>query len=391
VGTAGPLLGDLREREDGGFDGWCWAPDRPNERLIVELLVNDTPAASMVAAVFRPDLLALGCGDGRHGFVIYLPPNVPVATDDEYLVTARERKSGRIFGRLLRRRTGLSDAFGRVSGMSEAVAALSQDLAALREKLGASPASRRMKKAFGRLGDHLAVLGRGPGSTASGVPTMATSHIVTLVSCPVNEAAALSILAALAPALAEAKAEILLAIAGTGRHAFLLPPAPANVRYLRGPCWHDPGTVLTHAAKSARGRWLVLFDAGRRAPSAAALLALCRELDEAAPATLIGARIVQALGSVAQPIPDTEPLALPAPLGFLIGADRDLWPSLGPGDPAAAFDVPLACAEFAMRARLLGRPWRIVQEPRAEPALPKSPASAIAGRAAARLHQRWNA
>ena len=59
------LRGDLKERIDGGFEGWCWAPGRPDERLLIDLLVNDTVAASIVAAAFRRDLLTRGIGDGR--------------------------------------------------------------------------------------------------------------------------------------------------------------------------------------------------------------------------------------------------------------------------------------------------------------------------------------
>jgi len=60
---------------DGTLHGWAWNDARPNEPVAVDLYDHGTRTLlqSVVAGLFRPDLLAAGKGDGRHGFRLYLP------------------------------------------------------------------------------------------------------------------------------------------------------------------------------------------------------------------------------------------------------------------------------------------------------------------------------
>lgn len=55
----------------GRLYGWCWLPQVPDP-VTVEVLVDDRVAGTVVADVFRQDLLDAGIGAGRHGFFVAL-------------------------------------------------------------------------------------------------------------------------------------------------------------------------------------------------------------------------------------------------------------------------------------------------------------------------------
>ncbi len=339
-------------RPDLRLDGWCWSPERPQERLLVDLLVDDHPAVSVVAAMFRPDLLARGCGDGRHGFAVHLPANLP-QLQRECLVTARERQSGRIFGRLLR--PGATGPSPRERAAAAAIAELSDDLA----RLHAGQPAGRMRAAFGRLAATLA-------PRPSGLPYDADLLVpaglrlarverpaISLVLPDGSAAAAAGRIAALAPALAAARAELLLVDRGADPRLALLPAALPGLGLLAVRGAEGLAGTLALAAAVARGRWLVLLGAATLCPSAAALLALARMIGDGDGVLLAAA----AAGGLADGMSGT--LALPAPLGVLFGGPTELCRRLG---AAAADDA--GPAGLALRARLLGQPWRCVTEPR---------------------------
>jgi SAM-dependent methyltransferase len=50
------------------ISGWAHDPDRPNQPLELDIIVNDEKIANLKARIFRPDLKMLGYGDGRKGF-----------------------------------------------------------------------------------------------------------------------------------------------------------------------------------------------------------------------------------------------------------------------------------------------------------------------------------
>src|SRR5437764_1078223 len=56
--------------KDGFLAGWAHDPDRPGERLELEVSIDDEPLGQCVANVERGDLLSEGIGDGRHGFQV---------------------------------------------------------------------------------------------------------------------------------------------------------------------------------------------------------------------------------------------------------------------------------------------------------------------------------
>jgi hypothetical protein len=132
---------------------------------------------------------------------------------------------------------------------------------------------------------------------------------------------------------------------------------------------------------------VVLLGESPALPSAAALLALARALSVSGPDLLLGAAAAAVAGGIAARSGGAT-LCLPARLGVVVGGRRDLCRALGPLGPAAPHDPILAAADIALRARLLGRAWHIIQEPAARGGAVPATAPDDAG---ARLRARWGA
>jgi hypothetical protein len=361
------LLGDLRERADGGYDGWCFAPGREGERLIVELLINDTVATAAVAALFRGDLLALGRGDGRHGFSMWLPPNLPGA-QGECLVTARERLSRCVFGRLLRRFPA------RVPGAPDRLAKLATAAAALRAATDAAaaalnaapPLTLRLRAELGALATTLATRADSAAALRSRdagplhVPFVAAPRL-TLVLCAGAAADTRACIAALAPALGDAAADLLLLDPADDPRLALLAARVRNLGYVRDVAAAEPAAALDLAAAYGRGEILVLLGARPPCPSAAALLALAHALSNPAPAVAVGTAARALARSVG--LPSLGPtVTLPAVLGVLFACTRTAWRQIGTVAAPIAGEAA-ACLDLALRARLLGLPVVEFAEP----------------------------
>ena len=56
--------------------GWAWDPMFPDQPISVEVLVDGVPAGTVAADRLRPELVAAGKGDGRHGFAWPVPASV---------------------------------------------------------------------------------------------------------------------------------------------------------------------------------------------------------------------------------------------------------------------------------------------------------------------------
>lgn len=391
------LLGDLRERSDGGFDGWCWAPGQPEARQVVDLLVDDTLAASMVAAIFRRDLAALGYGDGRHGFAMRLPQHLS-GRGGEQLITARERRSGRVFGRLLRQSPGGEPrggaAVARLDGEMEAAWLRLEQVRAARQP-GWSPAAS-LRGAFGALAGRMA-LRAGPAGLATArrlsapaarLPALAAPRLSLLL--PPDDAAATRVRAlALAPAL-EAVAGELLAIPPEGDAATaLLSGELVHLRCLRAAPGEDRVAL---AAAQGRGAHMLVLARRPAAPSAAGLLALAAALARAPHALWVGAELRHALA--AQGCPVEVAARLPGRLGARLCLPRDLLAELGPPEAALSDGAGLEWADLAFKAWMLGVPLRGLAEPApADPAAepPATLPPATVRRAHARFAARWGA
>lgn len=53
--------------------GWAWNPQRPDERIQVDILHGEHHLATVTAEQFRSDLVDLEIGDGHHAFEFTLP------------------------------------------------------------------------------------------------------------------------------------------------------------------------------------------------------------------------------------------------------------------------------------------------------------------------------
>jgi hypothetical protein len=396
------LRGDLRERVDGGFEGWCWAPDRPEARVVVDLLVNDTLAASIVAAVFRRDLQLRGIGDGRHGFALRLPPNLS-ETNGEHIVTARERESGAVFGRVLRSAGGGMPGGDRLDGVTVAMDGLWQRLEAARAAYGSPAAVDQLRDALGVLAGRLAAhhaTYRSPGDVEPGLHVQGPPLLLPDIAAPalsvvlraVSARTTLRRLAALAPCADLAGAEFIVVDPGLDPHAALLPARVRNLRYLRDPIATSLAAAANLAASVARGARLLLLGDTPTEPSAASLLALARVAARAAPALLLGPLATAALARAGEPTP-AEAVRLRGRLGVAVCIDRALWPDLGPLDTSLHDGAALECADLAFRARLFGLDVLTVGEPAAADPTTALPASSVAPaevrRALAAFAARW--
>jgi hypothetical protein len=401
------LKGDLRERVDGGFEGWCWAPDRPDARLVVDLLVNDTLAASIVAAVFRRDLQLRGIGDGRHGFALRLPPNL-AETTGEHIVTARDRATGVVFGRVLRGAADEAHGGDRLAAIAETMDGLWQRLETVRAAEQAPAAVSRLRDALGILAGRLAARHAvhraaddvDPGVHADGQPILLPhlpAPVLSIVLRAASAPAALRCLAALAPAADLAGAEFIVVDPGLDPFSALLPARVRNVRYVRDTAAATLAAAANVAAAAARGTRLLVLGETTPSPSAASLLALARAAARAAPAVLLGQAAAAAMVRAGER-PPAEAARLRGRLGVAVCIDRALWRDLGPLDTDLHDGAGLECADLAFRARLLGLDVRAVAEPAAAVAAtalpaPTSPTGRVAPaemrRALAAFTARW--
>jgi len=48
--------GDAELGDDGVLQGWCWNVQKPDERQVVEVLIDDRIVSTSVASRFREDL-----------------------------------------------------------------------------------------------------------------------------------------------------------------------------------------------------------------------------------------------------------------------------------------------------------------------------------------------
>jgi alginate O-acetyltransferase complex protein AlgJ len=74
--VSGRAEGRLEAVVDGRALGWAWDPERPEQAVEVEVVVDGRPVASGVADVERPILVEAGMGDGRYGFYVPLPEDL---------------------------------------------------------------------------------------------------------------------------------------------------------------------------------------------------------------------------------------------------------------------------------------------------------------------------
>ncbi len=68
------VIGSLDGSVYGTARGWAFDPENPEANVAVELSLDGKAFVTLVANIFREDLLNAGFGDGRHAFSITMPP-----------------------------------------------------------------------------------------------------------------------------------------------------------------------------------------------------------------------------------------------------------------------------------------------------------------------------
>lgn len=85
--SANRPIGRLEAVADGGAVGWAYDPRFPRQRLALEILIDGEVVAETIADLPRPSLVAEGIGDGRHSFLVKLPPRL--RDDATHTIAAR--------------------------------------------------------------------------------------------------------------------------------------------------------------------------------------------------------------------------------------------------------------------------------------------------------------
>ena len=70
------LEGQIDAVDWAAVNGWVWDPQRPGERIRLELVDGETALVTALASDHRPELVKRGIGDGRYGFSIEFPSEV---------------------------------------------------------------------------------------------------------------------------------------------------------------------------------------------------------------------------------------------------------------------------------------------------------------------------
>jgi hypothetical protein len=76
------IQGRLDAIEGRRVFGWVWDRSRPNERLLIRILLEGRMVASATADMPRVDLRRAGIGDGGHAFEVELPEAVADLSDN---------------------------------------------------------------------------------------------------------------------------------------------------------------------------------------------------------------------------------------------------------------------------------------------------------------------
>src|SRR5665213_2020820 len=154
------LDGEVQLGADGVMQGWCWNPKLPDERLVLEILIDKRVISTFIASRFREDLRGRNIGDGYYGFIVTLPKSL-LDAGENFVVSARERTSGLCFWRQVKGESGLPNDFA--ARFAEAQHCFSRVARSSRFRtLGTSSLTSRISTELGALGMHLrAATGRG--------------------------------------------------------------------------------------------------------------------------------------------------------------------------------------------------------------------------------------
>jgi hypothetical protein len=298
--SALPLLSQSTVSTDGKWEGWCWYPDQPLERAIVELFIGNRSMRAVRAARLRTDIRDLGMHDGYCGFQLPIPPKEPLSGHS--CVEIRERRFGRVIGRIVSGEDGRRQAKElRLRTTAEALNVAEGDLNLLSAQL------RKRTEPLEELGALLSHLSLHPERGATDLSQMgawavgrermaAVPHAdlgccerprVTLVVCSSYGGIARDVvslaaeLRAAALSMQHVGAEFILVDDGAAPLASLLPGRLRNLQIVRSTPDAPLGGALNAAALISRGTWLAFAR-----PSAIGIAQLSDVIMEAVDGTL---------------------------------------------------------------------------------------------------------
>jgi glycosyltransferase involved in cell wall biosynthesis/GT2 family glycosyltransferase len=313
----GPLNGNVdRVTRDGWVLGWCWRPDRPEDRISVTVLVDDEPIGTTRASAFRSDLEEAGVGDGAHGFAMALPWSV-MAEKGRLRVSVQETGTGLPLGDPVLMRAGrLAAAEERIQELERQIHLLQAHVQEVNRHAQGRDDDRAARALFATAADFFQALAHGDagavlGGGLKGAVDDLTERLAPLVlTIPVQPSATICVTAcatvetlhacllALHEAGVDAAADIVLiddgAVAGD---AALLPAVVRNLRYVRVPAGGTLVAARNEVAQAARGD-LIAFLAPQVRVLPGWLDELAATFAREPAAAAVGAKVVRSDGLV---------------------------------------------------------------------------------------------
>jgi len=249
----GVLKGWLETVTDAGMvRGWALYPERPDERVEIEVLVDGLAAGCITASLLRADLREAGYGDGHHGFAFALP-YLMMVQPRAMSVTARDRATGQAIGEARPfRQKAVTDALTKIGALEGDVRLLSDTLRQLetaraRDDEAIAELFRTIAEFFTELGTatvrgevpKLRQIGRAVSAVTDGFAPFAfaagTAPALTVCVDAAGPVTALYDTLAALQATGGDGIEVLLMDDGACEDTPLLPLIAQNLRYARHP------------------------------------------------------------------------------------------------------------------------------------------------------------
>lgn len=387
------------------IDGWCWSPDEPGRRLVVDILVDEQVIASMVAGQRDARLLNSGIGDGLHAFRLAMPETI--LTFDS--LAARERDTGHEFARITAGEFGGFDPFAvRIGHLASDAGRLDAQIREREALAGAGNVRDELRQLGRRLRARASLAGRTADDTAisrtiarerllarlgSLVLTPVASPALSIVIWAADADRAAQTIRAVAPVIGSRRGEIVVVDGGSDPRSSLLPSLVRNLRYAFDRQASTAGTAGNLASEIARGELLVFLDDRAVSVSTAALAELADVMMPRGGLT-VGRDALELIGQFGCTAPQASVRRLTATVGLRAALPRSLFQELGQFYPDIAGAPGLDCADLALKADMMGLAVTVTEEP-ARPGI-NGPAhradidAAGIARAAVAFRQRWS-
>ena len=355
---------------DGLVTGWCRDPMRPDVRVTLAILVDGRQAGVARAALFRPDLLAAGIGDGGCGFSFPLPWSA-LEGRGQVSVSVRDCASTRLLADPVVLRLGpLSATEDRVAELERQIRLLSAGIAGLSAELDRRDSAGPTQAMFATLGALFGELSGG-GDAAGGLDRRAAGLSVqhaqdrlrvrhapiTLAIAAVTQAVIVipagrdfgqlyRCIEALHVDGVDRRADIVVLDDGSGpAEIALLAALIGNIRLMRVDALHTQAAALADLAGAGRAGLLVYLSA-KLQPLGGWLDAMMASFEQQPEAALVGLRVVGRDGLLRHCGYGSDPHGVLQALGLLEDADHPAWSALREVEAVAALGFAVRSAAF---------------------------------------------